>query len=327
MRDRASCKCAAAVVGLLAAAGLLTGCNTARVNPSVADTTPPRLTVTSFQLAPELGRAVSQVAQPSVVEYRVVLPTDHPEALISAVATDAESGVVSVQWRGELHAWCMPAWGSTVTPSKVSVAVAGPETVVSPAADGSLPTSASAGFTFVAAAVAAQCHNQVVADYLLELKAFARNGANRQTESIDVRVVRPVDVVVANLFAPCLRELENILGTELSYRVECEGLRIPPGSPPPPISDAPRRVPLNTVLDRWGTFFAQQDMVLLSELHESEARWLHRLQLHAPNHFVAHHGMTVILSRWPLSDIRGALSAPYTFPRWPLFIQSEHVHA
>jgi hypothetical protein len=300
---------------------VLTGCQAPRVPVTPNDTTAPSLRWSSGDLAPDLGIgqsvAQSNPSTPSQTEHVSTLPSSMSNAVVWLTAEDPQSGAREVQIRGELRAWCIPAWGSTTPPSMASAPIA-PSVVTSTLdASGTRPARLNTSFTLARASLQALCPGQTVADFEWVFSGTATNGAGLSVSATPVRVVRPVSVLIVNAWGPCLMELEQQGTRPLNGALLCAGLH---GQQP---GVGPNLSHLDEQLDRWSRYFVQHDIVLLSELAVSNARWLNRIRQGMPAHFAAHRGTTAVLSRWPISSVAEDQSAPFCCPH----AVSDHVKA
>ncbi|MCX7214232.1 MAG: endonuclease/exonuclease/phosphatase family protein [Burkholderiales bacterium] len=311
--------CRAALLGLL----VLTGCQTQRVTVNGQDGSPPEVQTGSINLVPEIGlgqsRAQSNPAAPSLIEQVASFPANRSEATFSISAQDPESGIRRARVSATLRVWCISGWGDSQPAIETTRQLDGPEVSFTPDTQGALPKQAFATLTLDRTTLTAACPGKTVADFEWVANGSATNGANLRGSSLAMRVVRPVSVVAANIWAPCLRQLEAQGTRDLAGQTLCDGLHVQQPGVGPTLSH------LNEQLDRWGRYFATKDVVLISELDVTEARWLDRVRQSAPAHFIAHRGMTVILSRWPLTNISDARSATTFVGVNP--IQSEYVRA
>ncbi len=308
---------------------LLSACAGSPVAIDRADTSLPIVSIGSANLSPNIS---VDTASGVAVWQGAPVASGATEFLLTATANDAESGIASVELMGELRTWCGNSPGAVSGLSRTSEPLSA-TTIAQPSTDGKLPSALTAVLTVPLSRIHALCSTgQVLIDYQADVRAQAANGAGRATAGPTASVLNgpaTLQVAVLNAFAPCLRELENPFGDEISYRVACEGLKID-ASTGVFIHGGNRRMSRDSVLDRWGSFFASRDIVLINEIAQTDTRWLDRIRTHMPSFNVAHRGMTVILSRWPLRDVReDSLTYTYPNPGWglPLHVGSEYVRA
>lgn len=306
---------------------LLAACAAPPVVVDRADTSPPALRIGSVNLAPDVSVSASGA---DAWQGSPVAP-GATEFSLSATANDAESGIASVELTGELRAWCGSSPGAVAGLARVAEPLSATN-AAQPAADGSLPSSLTAIVTVPLNRIRALCPaGRVLVDYQADVRAQAVNGAGSITTGPAASAFNgpaALQVAVLNAFAPCLRELENPFGDEVSYRVVCEGLKVEFGTGVI-LTGGNRRMSRDSVLDRWGSFFATRDIVLINEVSQADTRWLDRMRTRMPGFHVAHRGMTAILSRWPLRDVRDDILT-YTYPNpggLPFDVSSEYVRA
>lgn len=278
------------------------------VNP--ADSTPPGVQFTSVNLLPEFGVGASvpqsRPATPSQTESVTTFPDTagfdgslaNPEAVVTVKAIDAESGVQGVEVTGRITVWCNSGWSASSAARKVErvlppVVVGDPN--ASTASATAQPAERWASVTLRHAEMKAACAGEVLTDFEIVVGVLARNRSGQATRSSG-RIVRPVQVVIHNMWAPCLAELQWNGDRDLQGGKLCSGLH-----PQQPGTGPGRLSHLNEQLDRWGRTFAKQDIVLLSEA--TDPAWIARMRMSMPDHSLAHHGAVAILSRWPLTGV------------------------
>ena len=281
-----------------------------QVQVNTKDTTRPELTLTSANLLPDLGTGAStpqsNPVTPSEIESVTTFPETlgfddalaNPEALVAVKASDPESGVRGVEITGQATAWCNSGWRATTPARQVSLTL--PSVVTGDISPANGPTASQPAERLVSmpirhAALRAACGADVLTDFEVVLQVSARNGADLQNRST-VRIVRPVSVVVHNMWGPCLIQLAAQGDRNLNGATLCDGLHNQrPGVGPGQLTH------LNEQLDRWGRYFATQDIVILNE--GTNPAWIQRIALSAPNHSLAYRNTVAILSRWPLDNI------------------------
>lgn len=275
-----------------------------------ADTTPPAIQFTSVNLLPEFGVGASvpqsNPVTPSQIETVTTFPeaagfdgsVPNPEAVVTVKGTDPESGVQGVEVTGRVTSWCNAGWTSSAPARKVD-RVLSPVVVGSPSAATSAatpqPAERWANVTLRHADIRAACGGEVLTDFEITLEVVARNGSGQAARSSG-RIVRPVQVIVHNMWATCLGDLQAHGDRDLQGAVLCDGLH-----PQQPGTGPGRSSHLNEQLDRWARTFAKQDIVLLSEARDPA--WLARMRLSMPDHALAHYGMVAIFSRWPMTGV------------------------
>ena len=281
-----------------------------QVSVDPGDATPGMIHFGSLNLVPEIGigaaRPHTTVTAPWDMESVTTFPEQsgfdgsvpNPEALVTATAVDAESGIRSVEIAGRMTAWCNPTWNSPTPPRRVDgmlapVVVGDPNPVAG--ASGTQPRERRAIVVLRHSELRALCGSEVLTDFEIVVDAVARNGLGLESRS-RARVVRPVQVVVHNMWGPCLTELQHAGDRDLGGAPLCSGLHHQqPGTGPG------LQTHLNEVLDRWGRYFAKQDIVLLNEA--SWAPWIDRMRMSMPDHALAYRGSVAIFSRWPLGNV------------------------
>jgi endonuclease/exonuclease/phosphatase (EEP) superfamily protein YafD len=286
------------------------------------DVTTPTVRLTSIGLATELDHG----ADAGVVAAGAIAPGQ--DALITAQAFDAATGVSSVELYGELRAFCGQTSASV---EKLERAVMPLEQLtVAPAdAAGFFPNTytASVLVPFGKAAGLCAARGLRLVDAEAELHSEAINGAGISSADVSTRIAygpQRLKVSIHNAFAPCLRELEDIFGSELSYRNVCESAGLPFWAT---ISDPPRRPTMASVMQLWGSEFAKQDLTFVNEV--TDPRWVTMMMQFMPGFHVAQHGMTVIFSRFPITDIRNDIVTTLFWGQGvgPFFVSSEYVRA
>ena len=298
--------------GAIAAVGILfAACAPVpQVQVNTQDVTRPELALSSVSLLPDLGTGASipqsNPVTPSEIESVTTFPETsgfdgalaNPEALVAVKAIDRESGVRGVEIAGQATAWCNSGWNATGPARQVSLTL--PPVLAGDLAPGngaaaSQPAERLVSMPIRHAALRGACGQDVLTDFEVVLQVSARNGADLQNRST-VRIVRPVSVVVHNLWGPCLIQLAAQGDRNLNGATLCDGQHNQqPGVGPGQLTH------LNEQLDRWGRHFAKQDIVLLNEA--TNPAWIQRIALSAPNHSLAYQNTVAILSRWPLANI------------------------
>jgi len=306
----------------------LSACSTTTsVRPNTSDSSPAIVSVGSINLAPDLD--ITTAAGPAAPWTGRNLADGATEFAVTVSATDAESGIAQVSIDATLRAWCHADAMAVSALQSVTASVSA-QSVISVNADGTRPESGFAILTVQLARVRALCPaGQQLVDWQVDTVASARNGNGIDTSPVQASVVNgPVQLRIAtlNMSAPCLEALDNLLPIELFVRNAC----IKPDPPLTifdPLPGPSIIVPINSILDRWGAFFATQDIVFLNEA--VQRRWIDRMLLSMPGFSVAHHGMVAILSRFPLHDVRNdSITSSFSGQGIPLIgVTSEYVRA
>jgi endonuclease/exonuclease/phosphatase (EEP) superfamily protein YafD len=273
------------------------------------DRTPPSVRLTSYNLAPELdqdsekGPVITSPGAPGA------------DALVGAEAVDAETGVSRVEAYGEMRVLCgaTPSSVENLTSHSLPLSAVQKPTAKEGSAESGgaaqFPTRATALLLVPLSQAAGLCPGgSTLVDVEVDLHAEAINGVGFVNNDAQATIANgPVSLKVSthNASGPCLAELEtpsNPFNWEVSFRNVCEGAKLPFWATPEGPAHRPKN--LESVLDAWGQSFATEDVVMLSEMDVANVRWLNRIVSNMPGFFVAHRGDTVVLSRFPISDIR-----------------------